>query len=590
MEHKSSTSRREFISTTAAAAGTALLASGTTLAQTHETPPQPSRARQRKSRPNILVLCMDQWQTHMQLPRDVDLPAMRRLESQGVSFDRQYCTVPICTPSRATMWTGVHAKHTGLWDNTNFAWIGELRRDIPTIGHLLREHGYYTSFKGKWHLSSVPRGEDALEPHGFSDYQQWGDMFGAPLHGATLDDTAAFEAVDWLEHKAPGLDRPWLLVCSLVNPHDIMYLQTDPAQTIHPNSAIAGLRTTVQRLGWFDPKWEITLPANFKDDYARQPFGVRHYKEFIDATYGRIPDGRTDLWLKHRNYLINAMRLADAQFTRVLATLDRLDLWQDTVVILTEDHGEMNGAHRMTQKGAIPFDEAAVVNLTVCAPGGPAGRRTAAVGSHLDLAPTLLAFAGLSEEEIQKRYPHLKGRSLMTPILDPDQHGPRGSAKVPGHGALICWDGLHQLDAQWDLSGALNALTSLEGGPTGTPEERQENMLAVGKKYGAPNFKNRTFFRAVVDGRHKLVRWFSPLDYGNPATVEELYEHSDVALYDLEEDPGELENLAHPDHPRHDKALVERMLGKLHELVLREIGDDRAPFDLDMFGTREVKY
>jgi arylsulfatase len=58
----------------------------------------------------------------------------------------------------------------------------------------------------------------------------------------------------------------------------------------------------------------------------------------------------------------------------------------------------------------------------------------------------------------------------------------------------------------------------------------------------------------------------------------------------LTNDPGELENLPHPDHPRHDPALVERMLGKLHALVRHEIGEDRAPFSLDMFGRREVKY
>jgi hypothetical protein len=51
-----------------------------------------------------------------------------------------------------------------------------------------------------------------------------------------------------------------------------------------------------------------------------------------------------------------------------------------------------------------------------------------------------------------------------------------------------------------------------------------------------------------------------------------------------------MENLAHPEHPKHDPALIERMLRKLHKLVQEEIGDDRAPFDLDMFGTREVKY
>lgn len=543
-----------------------------------------------KRRPNILVLCMDQWQRHMQVPDAVPLPATRRLEAQGVSFDRQYCTVPICTPSRATMWTGVHAKHTGLWDNTNFAWIGELSRDVPTVGHLLREQGYHTAFKGKWHLSAVPHSEDGLESYGFSDYQQWGDMFGAPLQGATLDDTAAFEAVDWLENKAPRLDRPWLLVCSLVNPHDVMYLQTAPVQAPHPDGVMAGIHTTVQRLGWFERDWAVALPANFADDLVRQPYGVRAYKKYMDLNYGRIPDDRTDLWLKHRNYLVNCMRMADAQFTQVLAALDRLELWRDTVVILTEDHGEMNGAHRMTQKGGIAFDEAAVVNLTVCAPGGPQGRRTAAVGSHLDLTPTLLAFAGLGEREMQERYPHLKGRSLVGPVLDPDGDGPRGSAKNPGDGALVCWDGLSALDNTWSVSGAMKALTSLEGGSSGQPEERQAKLLDAGREYGAPDFGKRTFFRAVVDGRHKLVRWFSPREYGNPSTPDELFAQSDVGLYDLVADPGELENLAHPDHPRRDPALVARMLAKLHALVRHEIGEDRAPFDLAMFGTREVKY
>ena len=86
------------------------------------------------------------------------------------------------------------------------------------------------------------------------------------------------------------------------------------------------------------------------------------------------------------------------------------------------------------------------------------------------------------------------------------------------------------------------------------------------------------------------MRWFSPEEYGNPATLEVLYATGDVTLHDLVEDPGEMENLAHPGHPRHDPALVERMLAKLHALVEREIGDDGAPFDLNLFGTREVKY
>jgi len=553
------------------------------------TPTQSAQAQDAK-RPNLLILCMDQWQTHMDVPSAVPFPALRRLEAQGVSFERQYCTVPICTPSRASMWTGVHAVHTGLWDNTNFAWINELSSEVPTIGQMLREQGYYTAFKGKWHLSPVEHREDALERYGFSDFQQWGDMFGAPLQGAQLDGTAASEAVDWLETKGARLDQPWLLVCSLINPHDIMFLKTDDVETPHPNGAINGLQTTVQQLGWFEKEWDVKLPPNFADDYRFQPPGVQHYKDYIDLNYGPVPDEREDLWLKRRNYLINCMRLADAQFQQVVETLDRLSLWEDTVVIFTGDHGEMNGAHRMAQKGAIHFDEAAVVNLTVCAPDGPQGKRTAAVGSHLDLAPTLLEFAGFGEAEIRERYPQLKGRSLKSTVLNPQQDGPRGSVSTPSDGALVCWDGLNMLDKDWGISGALKALTNMSTEATGGQEERLEQMRQAGQKYGAPDFRKRNFYRTVVDGRYKLVRWFSPEEYGNPKTLEELQACSDLTLHDLVNDPGEMENLAHPQHPAYAPALIERMLAKLHALVQQEIGDDRAPFDLDMFGTREVKY
>lgn len=542
------------------------------------------------SRPNILILCMDQWDTHMDLPDEVGLPAMRRLEAQGVSFDRQYCTVPICTPSRATMWTGVHAGLTGAYENTNQAWIEGLTHEIPTIGHMLREQGYYTAFKGKWHLSWLEHSEDALEPYGFSDFQLWGEMYGKPLEGALLDDNVAFETVDWLESKAPTLDQPWLLVSSLVNPHDIMFYLPDPIEMPPPGGSMGPLKTPQQRLGWFDKQWNIGLPDNYADDLALQPFGVHAYKENIDFNYGRVPDDRTDLWIKRRNYLVNCMRLVDAQFDKILAALDRHNLWENTVVIFTEDHGEMNGAHRMQQKGAIHYDEAAIVNLTAVVPGGPQGKRTAAVGSHLDLAPTLLEFTGLSQEQIAARYPHLKGHSLKPVILNPDQDGPRGSADNPGSGALFCWDNLSAVDLEWNKTGALRGLSTMDLSPGHKFVDTAAQLKAVGEKYGAPDYSKRTFYRAVVDGQYKLVRWFSPNEYGNPSTLDELYATGDVTLHDLVNDPGELENIGNPQHPRYDPQIVERMLTKLHALIRHELGDDHCPFDLDLFGTREVKY
>lgn len=542
-----------------------------------------------QQRPNILVLCIDQWDVHMKLPEGVELPALERLQNQGVTFDRHYCTVPICTPSRATMWTGQHAKKVGLWDNTNFAWIPTgLSPDVPTLGSMLREQGYYTAFKGKWHLSESKPGPGMLEPYGFADYQEWGDMFGSPLQGEMLDGTVAFETVDWLENIAPGIERPWLLVVSMVNPHDIMFYASDPeAEFQGDGPSMRGLLHPAQKLGFFKD-WDPELPANLHDDLSQQPLGVRSYRENIRLTYGMPPEGREDLWKSRRNYLINCMRRVDLEFQRILEVMDRRNLWDNTIVIYTSDHGEMNGAHGMHQKGSIHYDEAAIVNLTAVVPGGPRGQCTGSVGSHVDLVPTLLDFAGLGEDEMRLRYPQLRGRSLRGAILHPDQPGPRGNAEQPGDGALLTWDGLNMLDPEWNSSGASGVVSDLSG--KGFAEGPDAVLKRAGKEYGAPDFSRRTFFRTVVDGQYKLVRWFSPQEYARPGSLNDLYRQSDVTLHDLVNDPGEMENLASLDHPGYDPALLKRMLVKLGALIERELDEDDCPFDLDMFGTREIKY
>jgi arylsulfatase A-like enzyme len=247
----------------------------------------------------------------------------------------------------------------------------------------------------------------------------------------------------------------------------------------------------------------------------------------------------------------------------------------------------MNGAHRMAQKGAIPFQEASIVNMTVVSPAGPSGVQSDAVGSHLDLATTFLSWAGLDEQAVRDRYPALKGRDLR-PVLEAPREStaPRGSTSQPGDGALVMWDGLNQLDPEWAIQGALAELAQLGDGP----EKTMQDCVAAGEKYGAPDMDKRTFFRAVSDGRHKLVRWFSPTQYGIPRTIDELYATSDVALYDLVADPGEMHNLGDPSQPGYDEQLVATMLDKLVRLLETELGEDEAPFPLDLFGTREVRY
>ncbi len=139
-------------------------------------------------RPNILMIVTDQEYAHQPLPSEFVLSSRDRLRARGVTFNNYHTTTTVCTPSRSVMYTGRHTPHTRMFDNTNFAWIDDMQADpeaLPTIGHMLRDLGYHTAYKGKWHLSEFPAGDthEAMEPYGFSDYQEWGDAQGAPMDG-----------------------------------------------------------------------------------------------------------------------------------------------------------------------------------------------------------------------------------------------------------------------------------------------------------------------------------------------------------------------------------------------------------------------
>jgi arylsulfatase A-like enzyme len=111
------------------------------------------------NKPNILMIVTDQEYAHQPMPAEFALPSRDRIRSRGVTFNNHHCTTTVCTPSRSVMYTGQHTPHTRMFDNTNFAWIDDMKADpktLPTIGHMLRDLGYHTVFKGKWHLSEFP--------------------------------------------------------------------------------------------------------------------------------------------------------------------------------------------------------------------------------------------------------------------------------------------------------------------------------------------------------------------------------------------------------------------------------------------------
>jgi arylsulfatase A-like enzyme len=529
---------------------------------------------------NFLVIVTDQEYAHQGLPSGVVLPNRQRLHSRGVTFNNHQVTTTVCTPSRSVMWTGQHTPFTRMFDNTNFAWIEDMRSDpetLPTIGHMLRELGYYTAYKGKWHESEFPEGDttDTMEPFGFSDFQEWGDAYGAPLDGLNKDPMTAAEAESWLRIRAPEIapTNPWFLAVNFINPHDIMYFDTDDEDMVQVRGMMPIFGAPNTPL--YQQQWPTTLPASFFDDLTGQPQAVQNYKDFCDGAFGRIPMERRDMWHNHVNYYINCMIDVDRHIGTVLDALEESGQDANTVIIFTSDHGEMGGAHHLRQKGSVAFRETVNVPLVIVDPRHTGAARTNAVGSHLDLVPTVLAMAGLSEEEQQERYPFLKGHDLSGAVADPTSDGPRGSADKPGKGALYTYDMVATIDVQWlQLNAPL--LIDTAAAEAGQEFRRGKEFLTMLDEIGKPDMDKREVFRGIFDGRYKLVRYFGLAQYNSPQSVEELLASNDVSLYDLQNDPEEMNNLADPENPSYDEELLASINKKLNALIVDEIGDDRG--------------
>lgn len=302
-----------------------------------------------EQRMNILMIVTDQEYAHQALPDGVTLPNRDRIRSRGVSFNNHQVTTTVCTPSRSVMWTGQHTPFTGMFDNTNFARINDMRADpegLPTIGHLLRNLGYYTAFKGKWHESEFIEGDtsEAMEPYGFSDFQASGDVYGAPMDGFTKDPQTAESAAVWLRNRATEIaeSQPWYLTVNFVNPHDIMYFDTDDDEMVQVRGMFPIFGAPDAPL--YQQKWPTSLPDSFSDDLSQHPQAVRNYKLLSDMAYGKIPREREDMWKNHVNYYINCMIDVDRHIGMVLDALEESGQSKNTIIIFTSDHGEMAGA------------------------------------------------------------------------------------------------------------------------------------------------------------------------------------------------------------------------------------------------------
>lgn len=494
-------------------------------------------------RPNILFITVDQLCTLAALPANLPLPNIRRLMGQGLSFSNYHVHQAPCGPSRSAIYTGQHVQKTGMYTNPpgEYAAIDpagppplELSPSFITIGKMLREQGYYTAYKGKWHLSLIdqrvrastparayPDASKALEPYGFSDYQFDGEVSGMMWAGFGHDGLLAADSIRQLRRFAKGSTKgkPWYLAVNFINPHDIMFYGDD--DEVSP-SAI-GLLLPPPLLPPYDKPFDAPLPASLhKDDLSTKPPVQR----------ARGPGGarrRDDAaWRVYRSYYFNCIRDVDNHIGQVLDALDRFGLASDTIVVLTADHGEQAGAHGLSGKGGTMYKETLNVPLIVRGPGVPRGKATAALAGGTDLSPSLLSLAGAD----LKAWPDLHGVDL-SPV----------------------WLGRAARTERDERGVLLNFLSA--PGPAGPTNPAPET---------------RSQLRGVFDGRYKFARYFAIRQHHIPADWDTLVAHNDLELYDTHSDPDELTNLAA--RPQEHRELILSLNAKVNRLLATEVGAD----------------
>ncbi len=348
-------------------------------------PAGPLHAAPADPRPNIVFIMTDQQSYDAMSCRigteHLNTPAIDSLAREGFSFTRAYTANPLCMPARASIFSGRYPHETGVTKNAR---AGMDPAEFPGMGTYFRSAGYETAYFGKWHLDYETTNTAA---HGF---ERMGNLKTVKGYDRQIADSAVGYLAEPREH-------PFLLVVSLLNPHDICeYARGDALRCGEIGEAPAAELLPPLPANLAPPRNEPDTIAMVRRGYHANPMFP-------------VGDFNATDWRRLRWGYYRLVEMVDGELGRVLAALRERGLDGSTVVVFTSDHGECAGAHGFNQK-TVFYDESARIPLIVRGPGVPAGGETdRLVNTGVDLLPTFLEFAGA---EIPDRLPGASLRAL----------------------------------------------------------------------------------------------------------------------------------------------------------------------------------
>lgn len=359
-------------------------------------------------------------------------PHLDRLAATGVRFDRAYCQIPLCNPSRASVLTGLRPDATGVFDLDR-----HFRANVPeavTLPQLFRSQGWFTARVGKIFHYDVPKG---IGTDGLDDPASWSQVVNPKGRDV------AEEAL--ITNPTPA--RP---VSAALSWHAADGADTEQTDGLIATEAVRLLEQHQGKpfflgVGFFRPHTPFVAPKRYFDLYplesVRLPMAPAKDRDDIPpaafAHNNPTPNyGLDELTCRQALQAYYAcVAYVDAQIGRVLAALDRLDLARSTIVVLWSDHGYHLGEHGGVWQKRMLFEESARAPLLVRAPMARGnGRACARVVEFVDIYPTVAELCGLASPK------PLAGRSLV-PLLEDPSRAWQGSAVTqilrPGNGAPL---------------------------------------------------------------------------------------------------------------------------------------------------------
>lgn len=344
-------------------------------------------------KPNIIYIYTDQQSASMMScagNKHLATPAMDYLAENGTRYTRAYTTNPVCSPARVSMMTGRFTSEFRdregevALENTGCMAIPSITEEQSrtTLGYFMKDSGYELLFGGKEHLPEclTPANQHFIK---FTDNER-GEL--------------ASRAAEYIRENH---EKPYFMVVSLINPHDICYMAIrDFAESgIHKrllDRATIELETLDEAMKCPNGAEYPPLPENHGIQEG-EPKAIQHLVDIRPFKKEARAKYTPDQWRHHRWAYARLTEKVDGEIGQILSALKESGQEENTLVIFSSDHGDHDGAHRLEHKTTF-YEEAANVPFIAMWKGQIAPGEvddTHLISNSLDLLPTLCDYAGV---------------------------------------------------------------------------------------------------------------------------------------------------------------------------------------------------